>query len=295
MKNLLNTPGLQILKEDKRDYSLAGFFGQIDIVEVPNVSFNVSTPIRIKDQGETDFCSAYAVTGVSEDQEDIELVPQYQFFKTKQISGDPEAWGADLRSACKSATKFGSLALPDIEGMEGILGSPYLMSREDVLDKNNWPPYIDVLALKNRKETYFPVDGRYDVFDNIRTALWQHRSERRSIVVGASWKEEWITALNGVIPEGNFQGGFGHAFKIYGQKVMEDGEIRLVAQLSNGSSIGDGGKFYFSRNVVNKELAPYGQFMFKDVTRESVDAKISESKVSWYAAIIDNIISLIKR
>ena len=61
--------GLLTLPTDERDFSLAGFFDQINIDAIPQGNFRVSTPLKIKDQGNTDFCSAYAVTGVSEDQE----------------------------------------------------------------------------------------------------------------------------------------------------------------------------------------------------------------------------------
>lgn len=108
-----------------------------------------------------------------------------------------------------------------------------------------------------------------DTFDKIRATLWQNRGEERSVLAGCTWRQEWTRAPGGLIPRSYGNGGFGHAFKIFGWKKI-DGETYLVAQLSNGSEIGDGGIFYFPRSVVNKEFT-YGLFTFKDMPREEAE------------------------
>lgn len=279
---MITNAGLTPLAYDVRDYSLAGVFGQIPLVEVPSTDFVVAQPLTIKDQGDTDYCSAYAVTSVSEDQEGTLLSPLYQFFKTKQISGNPEEWGADLRSACKVIVKYGSIP------MSLVQNAPRL-SREEVLDPKFWPQSIDEMAAPYKKSVFLDVSGRYDTFDNIRAALWQHKDEKRSIVVGAKWRMSWVDAPHGVIPSTYEDEGFGHAFKLFGQKVI-DGKLYLMAQLSNGTSIGDGGIFYFPRDVVNKELKLYGQYMFKDLEKETVE---SLQTVPWYTTLINLIRNLL--
>ena len=102
-----------------------------------------------------------------------------------------------------------------------------------------------------------------DIFDKIRSTLWKNRHEKRSIVTGCTWRPGWIGAKDGIIPKDYPDRGFGHAFKIFGQKKI-NGEIYLMAQLSNGKGVGDQGIFYFSREVVNREFR-YGTFMFKDM------------------------------
>ncbi len=272
--------GLHPLSEDVRDFSLAGVFDQIDVKEIPLENFVVAHPLAIKDQGATDYCSAFAVTETSEDQEEIELLPQYQFFKTKVLMNDFESWGANLRSACKSAAKFGSLPVKNHEH--------YLkLSRSQILDPVSWPEELDKEAKQYKKETFFKVDGRYDTFDNIRCAMWQHRTEKRSIIVGAVWRDEWTAASDGIVPEGEFEGGYGHAFKIFGQRII-NGQPYLIAQLSNGTWIGDGGQFYFPRSVANREFTPYGQFMFKDISRETAEFYLSNpvtTQSPWYKRI----------
>lgn len=258
--------GISKTRHDTRDFSLAGMYRQIDIKEVPKVDFETRVPL-VKDQGnETDTCSAFAVTSVSEDQELVELVPEFQFYVTKMlISKDPDSWGADLRDACLSVAKYGSLPRYAIEQ-----GFRVPQNRDLILNKDSWLPEWFDLAAAYKKATVFKVDGRYDTFDNIRTALWQFRNEKRSLVGGVSWQSAWTDMADGLINEDTGEEGFGHALKIYGQKII-NGIPYLKVQLSNGTAIGDKGIFYFSRDVVNKTFTEYGQFMFKDIERKTVE------------------------
>ena len=286
MKTLPPKNSLKPLPRDPRDFNLGAVFPQIDIKDVPITDFMVSQPISIKDQGESDLCSAYAVTSVSEDQEGKELLPQFQFLKTKQISGDVEEWGANLRDACKSAVKFGSLP---IDGFENIRG----LSRSQIFNPIMWPVGVDQVAEIHKKETYFAVTGKYDVFDNIRVALWQHKDKKCSIVTGTLFRSEWLEALGGVIPSDYGDNGFGHAFKIFGQKNI-GGELYLVAQLSQGMGVGDRGLFYFSRKVTNKEIGSYGVFMFKDMSREDAEFYMNSKNKPLPKKFWEFIISLFK-
>lgn len=258
--------GIVKTPEDTRDFSLAGTFQQIKKEEVPLQDFETRKPL-IKDQKDSDFCSSYTVTSVSEDQELVELVPEFQFYVTKVlISKDPDSWGANLRDACLSAVKYGSLPRYVVDQ-----GYRIPADRDLVLNKDTWLDDWFRTALAYKKASLFKVDGRYDTFDNIRCALWQFRDEKRSLAVGAEWREEWTEAKGGIIPKEEFKKkGFGHAFKIYGQKMIH-GEPYLKAQLSNSTDIGDDGVYYFPREVVNREFTDYGQFMFKDISRETVD------------------------
>lgn len=275
--------GLKKLPIDKRDFSLAGLYVQCNLNDVPG-NFIVNEPLFWKDQKDTDFCSAFAVTEVSEDQEGEELIPEYQYFKTKILMGDLESWGADLRTACKVPVKFGSLPK---KGSEKYIG----LTRAEVVDPNTWPKTLDIVAQSYKKDTYFSAtDGRYDLFDNLRTHLWQHRAEKCTIVTGTLWRSLWTNCNGGIIPKTQVAGEFGHAFKLYGSKLI-NGEPYLIAQLSNGADIGDRGKFYFPREVINREFKDFGAFMFKDIPRETAEkylnsgTKINISKGFWSSII----------
>lgn len=284
----ITNEGLQVTQKDERDFNLGGVFGYVDIKKVPVTDFVVAEPLIIKDQGDTDYCSSYALTAVSEDQEGVQLSPHFQFFATKQISGNPDAWGADLRSACKSAKDFGSIPSTEVK-MSGV-------SRDGILDSKSWPDVILQRAKLYRKGSYFKVDGPYDLFDNIRCALWKHKEKKNTILTGIKWRYDWINCKDGIIREANGE-GFGHAFKIFGQKVIEN-EIFLMAQLSNGTGVGDKGIFYLSREIVNKEIEPYGAYMLDDISREEAEFYLENSfvkKNSIFLTLFDFIINFFKQ
>lgn len=248
--------GLLKLEKDERDFNSVNFFGLMNVKDLPD-EYIAGKPL-VKNQGATDLCTAYAVTSASELQEEVELNPQYQFAKIKQIMGDPEPWGADLRSACKSAVKFGSLKETDCP---------------EELKKHRswvaWPPVKDKEAEKHQKKSYFVVGSMGDVFDSIRVALWQNRAIKGVIITGANWRYEWTSAPNGRIPEKYGDDGFPHAFIIIGWI----GE-HLIAQLSNSEDVGDKGRFYIKRNIANKELNKYGKFIFIDIDPEEAKKQL---------------------
>lgn len=269
--------GLSKLPHDPRDIAVGAVFRLPKLSEIPDV-FEVAPPLVIKDQGGTDYCSAFAGTAVSEDQEQIELCPFYQFHKTKLIEGN-DAWGADLRSSAKSFTKFGSLA----KGM-----SPYTIddSREDIIKGTKLTLEHDKEARKHRKASFLKVEGPYDFFDNIRATLWKFRGDRRSVVIGLTWCYEWMDAPYGII---NTVGtpAFGHAFKVYGADTF-NGKLYLKAQLSNGTEIGDKGIFYISREIINTGK-DYGAFMFADMppedARQTAESSYYHDDVWWLQLI----------
>ena len=252
--------GLTELPDDPRDFNFGALYTLPEIDELPE-AYSVGEPLEIKDQKATDYCTAYALTAVSEDQEGIPLLPEFQFMLTKEISGDFASWGANLRDACKSS-KYGSL--PKEHNDAGFdVDSP----REEIVDPDMWSPELREIAQKHRKESYLKVDGPYDLFDNLRATLWKNREEKRSVVTGALWRDAWTRAENGMITSADYPAAFGHAFKVYGWLEWQ-GEPMLMAQLSNGTDIGDEGTFYFSRDVVNKEFR-FGAYTFKDITPDS--------------------------
>lgn len=287
--------GLQPTPDDPRDFNFGQVFGLIPIEQVPNTDFWVSKPLRIYDQRSTDMCTAYAVVAVSEDQENVGLSPFYQFAKTKEISGDPEAWGADLRSACKSAQKFGSAESKDVEGAE-IYKQDSPQSNTDWRNHfatgtyKEYLPDIDQKAKNHAKQSYFKIEGQYSVFDNLRAALWQNRATQRSIFTGCTWREGWTYDPGGIVPKEESRPLFGHAFKIFGQ-VYKNGELHLVAQLSNGEQIGERGVFYFPKEVVNRDFN-FGAYMFVDMPVEEAKFLVENKltvRTSWFEKFLINL------
>ncbi len=248
---------------DPRDFSLGGLSDQIDIKTVPLIDFVVAEPLEIKNQDGIvpDGCTGYSLTAVSEDQEEVILDPGFTFAMIKKVQGSWKGWGGDLRSGCKVAQNIGF-----IEKGQNPLdfgGKP----RDFIANWNNWP--LDILlplAQKHHKQSYFKVDGRYDVFDNIRAALWQHKDQKESVYTGCLWRPGWLYVNDGIIPQFPISGGVGHAFKIFGQKII-NGEPFLMCQNSYGINAGKDGIHFFSRKVVNREF-DFGAYMFIDMPPE---------------------------
>ena len=252
--------GLLPLKKDSRDFTLGGVFGERVIP--PNHDFMVAEPLVIKDQYDSDMCTAFACCAVSEDQENVLLSPEWFFAQVKKMKGNYKSWGADLRSVCRTACEAGFLeknyAKYDL----------IIRNRDFLADWENWPDN-ETDPLKHKKKSYFSVDIQGDIFDSFRSALWEYKEKKCTILTGCLWLKNWTNSPEGIIPDGEGTPIEGHAFKIFGQKNIR-GKLYLVAQLSNGTDIGDNGIFYFSREVANRTFKGYGAFMFIDAPPEEV-------------------------
>jgi hypothetical protein len=268
--------GLLPLPDDDRDFSFGAVFGAVDLSGIP-AEFYVSEPMGIKDQHESDLCAAFSTSAVAEDHEALELCPEYTFAKIRQLLDNVDGWGADLRTACKAGQKFGYLPKRL---------APFSLeteSRDFVANWENWGPENDINAAIHKQKSFFAVNktSGLDTFDSIRNALWKNRDKQSSVVTGCAWRSSWTTAPGGVIPANNYEAtGFGHAFKLFGCREI-DGKPYLVAQLSNGTSIGDMGMFYFPRETVNKEFT-FGAFMFTDLPIEHAQSLVKHGwSISW--------------
>ena len=264
--------GLLELPWDSRDFNL-GKIDEVKIRAMP-VSYEIED-LLVESQGSTDFCTGFAITKASEVQEGMRLNPLYQFAKTKEISGNWDRWGANLRDACKSAVKFGSIE-------QSIAPYDITTPRKD-LHWEKWDIDYDTEAMKHRKKSYFSVD-RGDVYEDIKYALWKYNSP---VMTGTMWRHAWTRSEDGIIPEYYTPEGFGHAFLFTGWKVIEGTEY-LIAHSSNGIFIGDEGRFYFPKHTVEREIGRYGLFVFIDLDPEDY----KRDKWSRYQKIINFIIRL---
>ncbi len=265
--------GLKETTEDERDAQFGSLFGLPSLSELPE-KFVVTT-LGVKDQKDSDFCTAFGTTLASEIQEETPLSPEFQYAMMKKVTGAPIGeWGGQIRDCLNSASKIGSLPENMVPANLRYNGN----NREFVADHRNWPAELVAEAAKYAKGSFARVTGQYDLFDNIRATIWQANARYRKsgdesdikiIVTGAVWRHAWTTAPDGIIPDGNFDGGFGHCFDVIGWTV-KGGETYLVAQLSNGETIGRNGYYFFNRKVANFVL-PYGQaFTLTDLDRDTL-------------------------
>lgn len=272
--------GLRKTPVDKRDKKFRHnrLFGSMNLSLLPENFYDPEYP-KIKNQRDTDFCTGFASAAVSEDQEGVELSPEFPFAMAKEISGeDIETWGADLRTLCKVHKQIGA-----IEESE----SPYHVGekpRDFLADPKNWQE-VKQKAIKHQKKSFTPVHtGPYTAFDNIRVALWQHRDDhdKKSVFTGVDWFPSMDHVSGGLIPNRRFGtdkgdgNPAGHAIKIRwkGWKTIA-GTVYLIIQNSWGDGVGDRGLYYIPAIPFNQLSASYGAFMFIDETPEDIQKKIS--------------------
>ena len=285
--------GLQPKTEDKRDARYGALFGLPGLEELPT-DFSI-VPLAVKDQQDLDDCTGNGVTEASEIQEGVELDPVFQFAMTKKITGESvDAWGAQIRDAIKSAIKVGSLEVADVPPNLRYNGS----NRDFIVNPANWPENLVKKAASHKKKAFASVESpQYDLFDSIRATLWQankefvatgDKSKRKIVITGNLWRHQWTPAPDGVIPEQFYEGAFGHCFVIVGWKVIGE-QMYLIALLSNGTSIGVGGYYFFSPIVANRELPFGGGWTLIDADPEHVK-QLTQLNLSmnwlWLARIV---------
>lgn len=252
----MQNSGLLPLPKDPRDYAYFKTFGAA-VIKLPE-EYSVGKPF-IKDQANTDFCPGESSSAVNEDEEGIEFSPEWQFSQIKKVMGEWKSYGADLRSAAKALKNAGSL--PKSQAPFSV----HTNDRDFLANWNNWPYALQQQAALYRKESFFMIDTLpgHDLFDSIRTALYQNAIAKRSIMTGSVWYQEWTYAPGGVLPEDFSQPVGLHSYKIFGW-TMIGGQPYLMVQNSYGEDMGDKGVYYMPRSAANKVL-DQGLFMFRDL------------------------------
>lgn len=289
--------GLLPLLTDKRDFSHSAVFGSIAVDDLPTRDFLVAVPLEIKDQDinyPSDYCTSYASSECGEDEDQVIFVPEYSFQRAKDILAVSQGvqvysqFGLNLRDICNSAVQYGFLPRINDPFRCDTMDRP---ARDTLIASGAWPAELDSIAANYKKASYFAVDGPHDLFDNIRSVMWMNLAERRSVEVGCLWRESWSAAPQGIIPEIYEEQGSAHAFKFCGQKTI-NGNLYLVAQLSDGPTFGDDGFFYFSRAVVNREFGTYGSFTYSHMPPDSAEWHVTNG-VSIYDSFTLKVLKLV--
>lgn len=273
--------GLLPLSKDDRDLKLGAIFTYPKLSDIPD-SFSLDV-LGIKDQKDTDFCTAFASCLVSELQEGVKLEPSYSFAVSKELSGGLHEWGQDIRYAMKSHAKVGAI--------ESKV-SPFSLDTEDedmLRDITNWPPSLKLDALRHKKKSYLEVTGPYTPFDDIRAAIWKFRKEKRGVVSGVKWS--WPSSQ--VTLDTEINDGGGHCIAYVGWK---GDYLKLVN--SYGRDAGDNGVHWIHKDIVNKYAGLYGAFMFVDISPEEArfyQQNGSKVDVNWLRQLLATFISIFKR
>ena len=253
--------GLTRTQPDGRDLKFGAVHPPINLNEIAGKDFDVFNYNEVLNQGTNDKCTGYGMAKILEAHEKVKLSPDFLFAKGKEMEGNPESWGLQLRTIFKVATKIGALERQDI---------PKDLDVEKVRDGVWWP---DEKAFKHRQQSYFFIeqDGYPSLFWAIAGALWQYRDKQNTAGAGCLWEPDWLN--NARIQAFGNTGGFGHFFAVVGLKHFDDKPYLKILN-SGGDGVGDKGYFYMSEEVVNNKF-DYGVGMLIDLPPE---------KAKFYAA-----------
>lgn len=266
------TQGLRELLKDDRDYAL-GALGAIPLLS--DIKPTGLVPRKIYNQiadGNDDHCSAYAIAGALSIKENADLFPAFQFAASKAISGDPDAWGQDLRSAMKATVTYG------IPEESDITDEDKLIAPERRLFKNY--EKLKFRALFHKQKTFFKTSGPYEPFDNVRA--WMSKYQQPVILgVNFGWPISQYV-LSGT-PD-----GFGHA--LYAIDFTND---HLIVVNSAGTEAGQNGIHLLPRATANEYITKYGAFMHQDVTKEEATAAMDmyRSGSPWWVKLWKRLIT----
>ena len=260
--------GLQPLPKDKRDFGLGIF--KLPKLDILPKTFEHQI-LGIKNQGQTDFCSAYTTSLLSELQECEELFAPYSFALSKKLSGNPDDWGQNMRYAFKAHVKYGAIATKEVS--DSVKARDSLSLRHF----NTYPGDYADLAKKHLKKSYFKVTGRYDYFDNIRAAIWYFREEKQGVGIGLSFDWSPKQYVLDTIEEK----GYGHMMAATGWTKQG-----LIVSNSYGLEAGIKGKHIITRKVINHYAKTYGTMMMVDMDPEEVKKIIVHQYSFWKKIII---------
>jgi len=251
--------GLLPKEEDKRDFTVGMFF------DLPNVSqlysdYELNVPSSWILSQVSDTCAGHASSLASSLQEGMRLDPKFTWVMAREMEGkQSNDFGISLRPMMAAHTKIGALELKD---------SPFEETDERFRDITNWD--VSELLKKSvyhKKGSYISLEriNGMDWYDTIRASI---QKTNCYVVLGVKWAygtEADISTWK--------DGGTGHAITAIGWKRNPE---RLIIVNSWGQNVGDKGKFYLSREIINKEVATYGAMIFVDETPEKLKEYITK-------------------
>lgn len=239
--------GLKRPKKDLRDFQWHKKFGAVS--ELPTQDFDVWEPLTTFDQGANDLCTDYSTIGAAEAQFSQILDVCFQRAAHNEVAGTPGyIGGADPKQAALAVIKVG--AIPQSIAPFNLNDSP-----SSYADISKYPQNIINEAGADKEFSLYQItpNNGMDLFDSIRSALWQSYQStfKAPVMVGTEWQADWLRQPGGIINQNDPEYGYtDHAFVFTGQKTI-NGILYLKAHLSSGTEWGDQGFFYFTREIVN--------------------------------------------
>ncbi len=272
---------------DPRDYSYHQTFGTT--TQFP-LEYTVDAGLTMPDQnadGNPFSCTAYTTCDLGADQDNILYAPSYTYMKTLFSQGlPPTQQGSDIRPSLKTARVYGLLPAKNVP--DSLVAKPVNVTAK----QENWPTELDAESgkLEHRKAAYYNIycDGGLDWFDSFRSAMIQNSADKRGISVGTPWFREFATPINGVLPnnfayDGNPYSVGWHNYSIKGWKQI-NGVPYLLVKSWQGSTYGDNGWAYMSRELCNKIMEVRGSVAF--TLADATDKDTLSIKIGMYEQVL---------
>lgn len=274
----MKVQNLQPIQHDRsRDYSHFRNFGSSALL-LPQNGLGRS-PVSIKDQGDTQYCTGFTIAEVIENQVGIEMSPAYQVAKEGELKGSPILFGADPLTALKSGKIYG--ALPETS-------SPFSFAKNGVEMPAlymNWDKRTDWIAYQYRRPSFYSVTqgtpNDFDIFDSIRLALWDARTDKAPVIAAGFWYNEFQNiGRDGIAGIPRTRPITRHMYTILDWKFVEN-EPRLIVLSHQGTTYGDNGIVYLGRDAINQAYNNFEENGLGLYLYRSTQAPIFERLNSW--------------
>lgn len=252
--------------------SLHKHFGSIALPKLPETLGRERFPLP--DQFGSEFCTAFGESVSSMFKYMRAFSAEWQTAMEGRYYGSPITNGADAAGSMDAAILNGSAPREDVSIV--YIG----LNDTQVADWNNYPNLQQKAAIFPPGIPY-KVDGPYDVFDNIRSALYT--SPDCSVVkVFGNWYESFNVAAANTVLKGHMPVPTDAPVSLHRYNfvdwVTEGSQIFLVAALTQGAEFGDGGYLYMNRDCVN--------FLFENMAEQGLGLYISRpASFNWPTTI----------
>ncbi len=197
----------------------------------------------IRDQQNSNYCTAAARSAAGSYLWGLDMSFEYQTAKEGQVAGAPIFQGADPAAADRASEEYGFLL---------ELNCPLKFETNGWLQCADWTNYPAGLDQQASAYTGFAPYNVYPDYDSIKEALLTGNDDGGVVIVNGFWYDNWQSGMS-ILPM-PITKVTRHSYLIVDWKSI-DGTEYLVAQLSQGTSWGDGGLLYMSKPVVNAAFA----------------------------------------
>ncbi len=269
--NQLTCHGVLPKTEDRRDLVGGVLFSLPKLEELP-LEYEVSIPQDwILDQGQTDTCAGHAAALASSLQEGVSLDPLFTWIMARAVSNYAvDDFGVQVREIMLAHVKIG--AIERSQAQYTVNDDP-----QKWRDISTWDvASLQKKAIVHKKGSAIFIDAsqEYDLFDTIRATLWKFKDEKVVVVIGTHWPYPAnVAQIDTWLPS-----GFGHAYVFNGwnKNGIQLKQVCAHGKTVNswGSNVGDRGRFYIARDIINREVPTFGAGFFHDETPD---------KLRWYA------------